>query len=329
MQLKACVILIALLGQPWQEAKQALRDLERVEPMADEHRWQGATGDWALANNWASGEIPGSGDPTPATSKDNVIFDGLSQQSPDTNLDRVTVFEFSLKRVITTPAYSGNIGATGNPLFVTIDSNGDVLSRVIHRGTGQFHFKGNTGDVADVLVDSTNAKDAFFGDGSIRNLFVKNGRAQILSTGFLTNYVVCDGPGAHLIIDAPAAGQLAGVYLIVTAGVVENARVIDSANGTIIVMGGTLIQTGAIVDGSKIFVGPEGQMVYNPDSTLTVANDNVDLAAFGSMDVGKSFQDIQFDNMIIGSAASMKGTPVQSGARSPLSTNIDLREEYP
>ncbi len=329
MQLtRACLILLAFLGQPWYEAKQALRELERVETMADEHRWQGATGNYALTNNWASGEVPGSVNPTPATSKDNAIFDGLSQQSLDTNLDRVTAGDFSLLRIITTPAYHGNIGATGNPLIVTVDSVGDVLSRVIHRGTGQFHFKGDTGDFADVLVDSDNHTNAFFGDGSMRNFFVKKGRARILSTGFLSNYVVVEGPSAHLIIDAPAGGQLAGLNLFVVSGVCENARVIDSS-GIVVVMGGHLIQTGAIVDGTRIVVGPNGRMTYTPNSTLTAANDNVDLAVFGSMDISESFQDIQFDNMLIGVEAGMLGTPVQSGQRSPLSTNIDLREEYP
>ena len=229
-------------------------------------------------------------------------------------------------RIVTTPKYAGNIGSTGNPLIVTIDSVNDVLSRVIHRGTGQFHFKGNTGDFADVLVDSTNAKDAFFADGTVRNLFDTSGFCRVLATCNLTTHIVVDGPSAHVIID-DGAGSSPGTILV-TAGILENKRTTQSTT-RIIVMGGHLIQTGPIIDGADIFIGPEGRMTYTPNVTLTTAHDNVDLIVFGSMDIGKSFQDIQFDNMIIGTAATMKGTPVQSGARSPLSTNIDLREEYP
>ncbi len=317
--LHASILLTVLIGQPWHEAKQALRDLERVESVATEHRWQGATGSWQLGNNWDTGEIPSVHDST-----DNALFSALSQQSVDSGLDLSAAF--FLRRIVTQPDYRGNIGMSGSPLITHTASAGDELSRVIHRGSGEFHFFGVLGSLSDVLVDTAAGK--FFGDGQINNLFVKNGPCHIASTCALTNYVVVDGPGAHLTIDAPNVGELAGKYLLVNGGVCENKRAIDSA-GFIVVMGGRLIQTGALPDNIVIVVGPAGRFVYTPNITLTAAHDNVDLANFGSLDISQSHQDVGFDTYITGNGAGVEGTPVQSGVPSVLSTRIDLREQYP
>lgn len=309
-------IILALLGPQ----KHATQRYERFDDMATEHRWQGTTGSWLTVTNWDTGEYPSSHDAT-----DNAIFSSLSQQSVD-GVDLSG--EFAIKRIITQPTYSGNIGASGSPLIVLMASVGDVLSRVIHRGSGTFHFEGAVGGFSDVLVDSRNQTDAFFASGSMGNLFVKSGFCRVLSTGSLSNFVVVDGAGAKLIIDAPDAGELAGTYLIVNAGVCENARAIDNT-GIIAVLGGHLIQTGALPDGVVIVVGPNGRFTYTPNITLTAAHDDVDLATFGMLDISESHQDIGFNTYIVGSSGGVLGTPVQSGGPSALATQIDLREEYP
>lgn len=287
--------------------------------MANEHRWQGATGTWQLAGNWDSGEIP-----TVHDSTDNAIFSALSQQSVDSGLDLSA--EFFIRRIVTQPDYRGNIGASGSPLIVNVASTADELSRVIHRGAGEFHFQGVLGSFGDALVDTAFGK--FFGDGQINNLFVKAGACRILSTCALTNYVVVDGPSARLTIDAPAAGELAGKYLLMTSGVVQNKRPIDS-EGFIVVMGGHLIQSGALRDGTVVVVGPAGRFTYTPNITLTAAHDAVDLANFGLLDISQSHQDIGFDTYIIGVGGGVNGTPVQSGVPSALATRIELGQDYP
>lgn len=286
--------------------------------MATEHRWQGATGAWQLANNWDTGEIPTVHDGT-----DNAIFSALSQQSVD-GVDLSA--EFFIRRIVTQPDYRGNVGASGSPLIVGVASAGDELSRVIHRGSGEFHFKAPLGSLSDALVDTAAGK--FFGDGQINNLFVKAGPCQILPTCALTNYVVVDGPSARLTIDAPDAAELAGLYFLITSGVVENKRAIDSS-GFIVVMGGHLIQTGALRDGTVVVVGPAGRFSYIPNITLTGDHDAVDLANFGLLDISQSHQDIGFNTYIIGVSGGVNGTPVQSGMPDAGATRIELGEEYP
>ncbi|KKL54381.1 hypothetical protein LCGC14_2265960, partial [marine sediment metagenome] len=200
-----------------------------------------------------------------------------------------------------------------------------VLSRVIHRGTGAFHFKGTIGSPGDVLVDSTNQSGAFFADGYIRNLFVKNGRVIVLPTGFLAVYCVVTGPSSHLTIQA-GSGDMP-VYLYIDGGTCVNKRALTSSS-RVFVASGHLIQEGVMPDSARIFVASAGRMTYTPNVTLTAAH-NPDVLNFGSLDVGGTHQAVEPNSLIIGPDAGVLGDPVTGAAQSALSTQIDLRKDYP
>lgn len=318
MQLKASVILLALLGQPWHEAKQALRDLERTQTMATEHRWQGATGNWQLAGNWDTGEIPSVHDGT-----DSATFGTLSQLSVTAGLDLSA--EFPLKRIITEPLYAGDIGSSASPLIANLETLSDVESRIIHRGSGEFHFRGTVGDPGDVVVDSQFG--SFFADGFVRNIFVKRGFGRVLPGCSLGVYAICIGPSAHLIIDADPSSD-PPAFLIVSGGVVENARAMRSTS-VIVVTAGRLIQTGVLPDDARVFIGENGRFDYTPNVTLTASHDGAKIVNLGMMDFSLGSQVVDLADHITGPDAGQRGSTVQSGAVSALSTKIDLREEYP
>lgn len=290
--------------------------------MATEHRHVGATGDWGAAASWTGGHVPGTGGDTIGTV--SAILDSGSQ-SMISNLDRLTASDLSLKRIVTTPNYSGDIGASGNALRHSLYSQSVGTSRIIHRGTGQFHFYGDQGAFSDVLVDSTNYTNAFFGDGLIRNLFVKSGRVEILASCYLTGYVIVDGARSSVVINGPQANI--PNYIIVLNGTCENQREVASGD-YLIVLGGKLIQTGRILDGAVVIVGPNGHIEYTPSDTIGAAyNPNVIIA--GLLNMSQNWQDVEFADLILTQLAGVSGTVVQSGNPGPNATNIDLREEYP
>lgn len=296
-------------------------------PMATEHRHVGTTGDWGAAASWTGGHVPGRTPDADATV--SAIFDSGSQ-SMTLNLDRLTAGDLRLVRIVTTPDYSGDIGASGNPLEHELASSSNGLSRIIHRGTGSFYFQGNTGGFSDVLVDSTNYTNAFTGggagDGLIRNLFVKSGRVTIQSTCYLTGgYVIVDGPKAYLVIEGPQSNR--PKYIVVLSGTCENKREV-AAGAFLIVLGGQLIQTGRVADAAMIIVGPDGRFTYTPSDTIGAAY-NPDIVVAGLVDMSNNWQNVQFADLIRTQLAGISGTVVQSGDPGPNATDIDLREEYP
>ncbi len=314
--LRACVILVALLGQPWQDAKQALRDLERMETMANIARWQGSTGSWTLAGNWDTGVYPG----TTFAETDVGIFDGLSQVSPSSDLDLSG--DNRIERIITEPSFTGDIGASGNPLQ-TDTTPTTATSRIIHRGSGQFFFAGTTGQTSSVVCDSIRTKDALVCSGDMGAAFCKQGHLHITSTSALASWALVDGPAARMTIDA---GAQSPDRIIVLSGILENKRAAVSGD-VIIVMGGKMIQTGLLPDGVFVYIGPHGRMNYNPNVDATGETPNVVVA--GLIDSSDSSQDVEFDLFIRGTESQIVGSISQQVDAYGASLNVDLRQKHP
>lgn len=292
------------------------------------HTWTNgnADRDWNNGANWSTAAVPGAG----GAGLDDAIFDGtVTQVGPNVLMDRSG--DVNLKRIVTLPSFTGDIGGVGNALIHAVDTAGDERARIIHRGSGDFYFEGANGggSFSNVVVDTPGRMylDSEAVEAILMSVFVKRGYCHVASTGSFGGFAVCDGVAAELEVEAIDSSESEPTVIVVNGGKYTNKRVVS--NGMlVVVLGGTLIQTGLIADGATIIVGPQGTLQYTPSAALG-AGHNPDIINCGLLDATKSRQDIVFDKYVVGQLASVLGTVVQSGVWSPLYTNCDLREEFP
>jgi len=296
---------------------------------ATTHRWHATDGDYENTANWDSAALPGSG----GAGLDTAICDGVSQQAFTTNLDRETAGDNPLKRFITMPLYRGDIGGPANPLTLEIISPADGSARVLHRGTGQFYYKGHSADYADVFVNTSRslATSAMILDGVIRNLWVMKGKVEILSTCSVTQTIWVCGHNSYCVMNARSATESIPTKIIVTAGVMDNHRITSTGAGNVIVVGdgGELRQYGLVQDATSIIhIG--AVIRYAPNAVPSASTNPQLFTNNGLLDLSTSAYDIEFDNLVIGPWATVNGSAEHvSGDFTPLSTFIDMREDYP
>jgi len=145
--------------------------------MAGSTYWNAAPGatSFGSAGNWTNG--------VPAVATDIGIFDGRSQVSPATDMDRAAA-NFKL---ITTPRFIGDIGGPGNPLKWNPGSG----TRNVIRGSGRVYAQG--GVLSEFVVDSVNFVDALtLNAGNVEHVFVKSGRVIVGSS--------CSFPGSGIVV---------------------------------------------------------------------------------------------------------------------------------
>lgn len=142
-----------------------------------ETTWTNGVGDGDASNdgNW-SGVKPAAGD--------TAICDATSTADITSGLDFDGVDLAAWK---TTEDYSGNIGASGNPLIIAADL-------VEHRGSGTLYYKNGNGGVGlltNVLrVDSDNLKLAAQIDDAISRVELIKGRVEATATANAGLYYV-------------------------------------------------------------------------------------------------------------------------------------------
>jgi len=295
---------------------------------ATTHIWQGTTGDYATVGNWSTGSLPGTGGPE----LDTAICDGSSQVSFTTNLDRTADNE--LFRFVTTRKYKGDIGSSGNALLLDVAGVNLGLSRVVHQGSGQFFYKGESVSNCDVFVNSQRSLNspAMTVDGNIRNIFVVRGAVEVLSTCNVTNVIIAIGSAAKVTMADRATTESIPVRIIATDGArIINYRETTTAAGNLLIAGpnGHIEQYGPVMD-ATLCMTLRGEIKYESDTALTSSH-NPDLYALGGLlDLSESVYDVEWDDMVIGPMMQIAGSMLNvSDEFSPLATQIDMRTESP
>lgn len=293
--------------------------------MATEHNWISHTGDWNATPSWDSSQTPGDG----GVSTDTATFDGTSQKSVTQNLDRSG--DNALKRIVTYPEYTGNVGWPGDPLIHEMDSTDKPDSRVIHRGSGSFYFQADAGGFSDVLCDSPNMLNAMQLGGTLRKVFIKRGYVAILADATISQEVNVDGLDARLFIGV--SGNGVGTVNTIKQGFVECLRDI-AANKQLIIEGGTWLQRGAMAADAQIQIARGGRLIYAPQSAVSATGP--DIRVNGIIDLSMAQRKIYWHNIIVGRDAVVYGAPhdvggrlLQAAAVGNDATNVDLREEFP
>lgn len=230
-----------------------IRTWEREEYKAvAETTWQpgGVTGKFDDAANWNNG-IPGA-----AAGKIGVFHE--HQDSVTSGLDQSGA-AFSFK-IVTTPSYRGNIGASGSPLIM-ISNAGAKSVTLKGKGTSYIRFDGAFG--TDAIVD----------DGTV--FFSTSNGAELLTFmqrgGITTIQATCDcggigyvvNDGTQLIIEESDVAESPFNQLIVAGGVVRSERTYTGVS-YIIVSGGETIQTGKLDSLTDVIVVSNGVFKYEP-----------------------------------------------------------------
>jgi len=290
--------------------------------MATEHRSITTDGDWNNTASWDSGQVPGAG----GIGTDTALFDGTSQVSMTTNLDRTS--DQNLKRIVTYTEFTGNIGASGNPLKHALASSTDGESRIVHRGTGQFWYEGESGDVQDVFVNSRRHLGSYcmICSGTIRKLVVVRGKVLIESTCNIAQIHTL-GINALVTMEAIDSSETDPSIINISAGVLQNARATTGSDYIYVGLHGFLVQTGRVHDSS--FIVNNGQIRLEPDTDPSTTHNPALYHSSGSIDQSGSKYVTSFSDLIIGPGAVTAGGALDVGGLTTLGTDLDAREEYP
>jgi hypothetical protein len=288
------------------------------------HTWTNgnADGDWNNVANWNTAALPGSG----GAGLDDCIFDGsVTNTGPSVNMDRTADNE--LLRIVVRENFTGDIGGTGNPLIHDMDV-AEPLTRIIHRGSGDFYWQTAAAGYADIVMDSPGT---FYADGDVRNIFVKSGTVNVASTcDFVaTSWLILDGAAAIVTMADYDATEQYPPYILLWNGTFNNNRELENGTGCVgVIFGGTWNQAGKVRDGLMLMVGPAGTYNYTSNTTGgAVALSTI--ACAGKVDMSALNYNIGVDDMFRGQLANMLGTAIQSGYANIVGVDLDLREEYP
>ena len=282
--------------------------------MANEHKWISTDTDWNAAGSWDDGVVP--------SGNLHVAFFDDVQTDALVNLDRTG--DTSIKRIVTSPRYGGNIGAPGNPLMHEMNSTGASDSRIVHRGSGDFYFLPTAGGFTDVFVDSRGGALRIT-DGTVRNAFVRGGLLTIAAIADFTGYLVMDGPNAHVVIEAPSGSELRPTLYIIGAGHLENKA---AAGSTTFVLGNgaRVTQTGKLDTSDSIIVTRDGRFDYLPGVTQT--GNPARIVVLGALEASSHF-DLKTVDLVIGAQGVLSGPVSQSTPFGPSGVDIDFRKEFP
>lgn len=277
---------------------------------------------WSTGANWAGGSPPGD--------REIAYCDGTGQAdiagSDEGNINPI-------RGLITHKSYAGNIATPGTPLQHNLDSATNNRARIVHRGSGELHFKGAAtgGKFYVAFIDSPSAVtlDGILASGSgPSHVFVRGGTVTVKSTAVVQSGLYVVGVGADVTLEAAATTETAPPIIIVDAGLLTNHRVIAFTTEIVSVRGGKLIQKGIVSDSVWINIGVGGVFDYRPNAALTSVH-NPHIYVGGVLDLSKSERQVSPDNFIIGPLGRVIGSAIQHNEGEPLSVDIDLREEYP
>jgi hypothetical protein len=309
------LLLVAWPGQ-WRD-RDARTEKQEARAVATEHVWTSQTGDYNSAASWRSGQVPGAG----GDDTDTAMLDGkYSQRAVSSGL---VPGGNAIHRVITGPAYGGNIGGSGTPLTLNIPSSSNTGAMFVHRGSGSVYFKGIT-TFADIVCDSVNLVNAMTLSGRLRHVFVKEGNVTIATDVTAISSITLLGYNATVTF--VESGDLAPARVKIIGGHMVNER--DFGADTVIeVLGGRLEQIGKMLDTTDLIISA-GSVLYAP--TVDVSTDNPDMWLLaGYLDLSQMAQVLQATDLVIGPNMKVIGDLIGTGNPSGLGISIDLRHDNP
>ena len=286
---------------------------------ATQHVYISATGVYSSTSSWDTSQIPGAG----GAGLDTAIWDGTSNhdvigETPGGN---------GLARIVSKPAYKGDIGAPGNPLVLDVNSPGGPGKSAVFRGRGNVYFKGDLGNFVDVTVDTGTQDRVVSMDGSLRHVFVKSGKVELVDTVAAIIGVYVLSANSHVTIAGNSAVFGAASSLVIRGGIVDSK---EDDWPRIEMAGGRLIQRGLMKDGCDVTMHG-GWLEYNP--SVSVANHNPDLHLFGgTLDLRNLTEDFEPADIIRGPGMIVLGNLLGQGGPDGLggiNVQIDLGEDYP
>lgn len=296
-------------------------EAESSEMAATTFRWRNTSGDrqWGTVANWDQGALPGSG----GMNLDTVVFDGVSQASV-IGSDRTA--DNRLLKIITMPAYTGDIGSDGNPLIHRTLTEATIQGRFLHRGSGRVFFEGVTANINDVVVDTPLCNMVSMTlSGTNVNVLVKSGWVSIKSTCSVTRVWAAD-KNAYIVIEEVDAAETRPSTIVATGGTIIDYRSTNTVGGDLIVTGsGGTIQLTGVIDSLTQFMQLGGRLIITPAAMPT---EWPKILSNGHLDLADSSYSLAFGDLVLGPLCNVTGQylPVPDTIKGMY---IDLRDEYP
>jgi len=275
---------------------------------------------WSTGANWDSGSAPAAGE--------IAVFDGTGQANVDGGDESTT---YQLRAITTQPEYTGNIGASGNPLIHNIDtSSTNKESFLTIRGTGDFYWQaGGAGVGGDedysALVDTDGNGIVFLDSdtstGEALTVYVKSGNVTI--AGSLKTQLVLAGKRANVTLNEHADEP--GVIWVID-GTLTSARTL-ATTVAVVMDGGIWVQTGLV--GVPVSIHSAARWDYRPPSAVTVGT--ISLYLNGTLDLSNSNFVTGWATYVRGPLAREIGKAKQGLLALPATAGLymDLRDEYP
>jgi len=271
--------------------------------------WVSTTGDFIAAGSWSNGYLDDVGD-------DTLVFDGRSQVSAITNVDRESTATDVVKKLIATPNYTGNVGSPGSPLIFEVASSSGLGGRVTWRGSGTLYWQERTGGYTEIYVDSVNLVNAvYIGSRGVDRLLVRSG-GTIGDSGGVATLLVLDGMNASYVGKATTVRMTNG-YFDAIAGTVL---------GVVHQTGGMILCRQAFAAGTKIYQHG-GYFKYTVEAGTHSASSELHILG-GTFDVSGTDQGLAFSEITIGKNATIVGN-LAAAVTTGASFKTDMREEYP
>jgi len=291
-------------------------------------RWRGGDGGWETIASWDDGtNYPGD---DVGADYDDVLFDGSVSTAVTGDLDQSGAAA-GIRRIITYPKSTNNIGVSGTPLYINVLSATDPSAIFDHEGSGKVYFRPTSfGNVFLRTPGSADDSAAMTTAGVLNHVVVEQGLLSVTASpsGQIAKSLYVCGPYAGVTI---ASGVVLPATIIVEQGFVDCYADWPSSNQNVIVVGdrGVFRMYGTVPDSNRVIVLGNGKFIYEPATALTSSH-NPDVWIGGTLDMTDSLYDVEFNTLIVGPDANLRGSAIQvANQPSPLGAYIDARKPYP
>lgn len=267
-------------------------------------RWISQDGNFGAGGSWSTGSVPGS--------SDVAQFDGGSQKDVLSGLTIANVLN-----LITTPAYRGSIGQSGNPLI------GAITNKLLHRGSGSIHYTGSAA-TKHLVIDSANqtqAANVNLSSSSSSTLTVKAGRC-LISAASSGQFTISRRTSAPAILESISPTGVSVLTMVNRGGQVLGGWA-DVAGVSVLSIsgGGTMTATDFEWNASRVFIF---------DGNFAVANNPTGSRVIDQLNIYTGIADFSaLTETLTISTLNIYGGEVERSDFLTVTTERDFRLEHP